>query len=406
MSYPVCGDLREDAFFFEVAALPRAEEVRKPRQTFAWGFATPRTVVWGATRADVARITIAGKPVQLSPKGFVAVFPEGTRPADLRVEVTLRGGDTRQFVGAQNLRAADGARLAAGVREPAVIPASLRPGPRSSWLAPERSTVRIAARVSDPAGGPDWAVRTFAARVRTRTLRCAQLGRIDGGRFVGPPFEQAMCGVPGGDPVRRVDTFVDDARAYAPKFQRAVAWGRTRRGAFLRLSAPEVAASGRVAARAPDPDGGAPYGLLEWRTADGQMCTYAGRVVGGTVGALDPRWNRFAPYPTHEGGSCAKTLPTRAQPLHFSRTSMPGEADPESARIRRTLPGRTIISGTAHPGVREITIETPRDVRTLRPAGPGRAFLVVYDGEFFSGSITVTARFTDGTTHRTTMPIG
>ena len=64
-----------------------------------------------------------------------------------------------------------------------------------------------------------------------------------------------------------------------------------------------------------------------------------------------------------------------------------------------------MISGTAHPAVREITIETPRDVRTLRPAGPGRAFLVVYDGEFFAGSITVTARFTDGTAHRTTMPI-
>ena len=68
MSYPVCGDLREDPFFFEVAALPRAEEVRKPRQTFPWGFATPRTVVWGATRADVERITrSAGKPVELSP---------------------------------------------------------------------------------------------------------------------------------------------------------------------------------------------------------------------------------------------------------------------------------------------------------------------------------------------------
>ena len=56
--------------------------------------------------------------------------------------------------------------------------------------------------------------------------------------------------------------------------------------------------------------------------------------------------------------------------------------------------------------MREITIQTPRDVRTLRPAGPSRAFLVVYDGEFFSGNHMLTARFADGTTHTRTMPVG
>jgi hypothetical protein len=87
----------------------------------------------------------------------------------------------------------------------------------------------------------------------------------------------------------------------------------------------------------------------------------------------------------------------------FSVTSAPRV---DGSAIRRTLPGRTIVSGFAHPDVREITIQTPRDVRTLRPAGRSHAFLVVYDGEFFSGAITVTARLANGSTRTQRHPIG
>jgi hypothetical protein len=88
------------------------------------------------------------------------------------------------------------------------------------------------------------------------------------------------------------------------------------------------------------------------------------------------------------------------------RFGLRARIDPESARVqRRTLPGRTIVSGFAHPDVRAITLQTPRDVRTLRPTGPSRAFLAVYDGEFFGGAITLTARLADGSTHRDTIPM-
>jgi len=124
------------------------------------------------------------------------------------------------------------------------------------------------------------------------------------------------------------------------------------------------------------------------------------------IGALDARSDTFHPYPVGEGGNCGAGPSglTRAQPLSFSLSTRPGDGDADAAR--RTLPGRTLISGTAHPAVREITIQTPRDVRTLRPASRSRAFLAVYDGEFFSGAITVVAHLADGTSTRHTFPVG
>ena len=127
--------------------------------------------------------------------------------------------------------------------------------------------------------------------------------------------------------------------------------------------------SERVAARAPDPDGGAPYGLLEWRTADGQTCTYAG-AGRPHLGALDPRWNRFAPVPGQERAEPARPPRRRAR----SRCTSAAPARPaipiRSAPHPPHAAGPYDLSGTAHPDVREITIETP----ARRPHAPtGRA---------------------------------
>jgi hypothetical protein len=48
------------------------------------------------------------------------------------------------------------------------------------------------------------------------------------------------------------------------------------------------------------------------------------------------------------------------------------------------------------PDVVAVTLRTPRDVRTIRPVGG--AFLAVYDGAFYGGTITATARTRDGRT--------
>ena len=63
---------------------------------------------------------------------------------------------------------------------------------------------------------------------------------------------------------------------------------------------------------------------------------------------------------------------------------------------RRTLPGRTVVKGSAPPDVVAVTIRTPRDVRTVKPVGG--FFLAVYDGAFYTGEVVATGRRADGST--------
>jgi hypothetical protein len=46
--------------------------------------------------------------------------------------------------------------------------------------------------------------------------------------------------------------------------------------------------------------------------------------------------------------------------------------------------------------VREITIQTPRDVRTIVPSPRAHAFIVVYDGSFPAGNTDLRVTFSDG----------
>jgi hypothetical protein len=84
----------------------------------------------------------------------------------------------------------------------------------------------------------------------------------------------------------------------------------------------------------------------------------------------------------------------------------PQDAAPSPAQVaRRTLPGRTVLTGSASKQVSSITLRTPRDVRTVRP-GPGGLFLAVYDGVFYDGQIHAVARLRDGSIITQTFPIG
>jgi hypothetical protein len=75
----------------------------------------------------------------------------------------------------------------------------------------------------------------------------------------------------------------------------------------------------------------------------------------------------------------------------------PTGADPQPGRVaRRTLPGQTMVWGRARDDVTAVTIATPRDVRTLSPSPRAHAFLAVYDGDFPTGEIVVTAHLRDG----------
>lgn len=259
LSYPICGDLGRDRIFFEVAPFPRAQDHRDIAQTFAWGYAPARTVLWGAADESVAAVTVrhAGRdvPVDLSAEGsgFVRVFPAGTQPEALQVVVRLRDGTVRTYRGGQNLRDADGDRRASDFRRPVLgrvgggPPQPRRPaapGPRAEAdpFRHDRDTVRMAARRAAP--GPDWALRTWRAEVRRtgQAMRCVQLGRVDArGRFrlPGERSEPAPVNAKGaacaparkGQMPHRAETFLDDPLAYAPTPVRTVVWGSAGPGA-------------------------------------------------------------------------------------------------------------------------------------------------------------------------------
>ena len=167
--------------------------------------------------------------------------------------------------------------------------------------------------------------------------------------------------------------------------------------------------SEQLEARAPDPTGGLAWGIMASRSTKGGFCTWdVGRVVGSRVGQVDYDLDTFK-----DSGilPCLQRVPlTRKDPLAFGLSGFgaPGEEpgqDPQPGHVAlRTLPGRVVIDGLARPDVREITIRTTRDVRTIVPSPRAHAFIVVYDGVFPSGVSVFTVTFADGTHATQKMP--
>jgi hypothetical protein len=161
--------------------------------------------------------------------------------------------------------------------------------------------------------------------------------------------------------------------------------------------------------RAPDPAGAAPWGFAASRDCH----TALGRVVQGQLASLDVQSGVLktggsmtgfsASCITHEGAGMP--YPRRGEEVEFdvqqAETYLPLRGSPaltEPEIEQRTLPGRTLITGVALPGVASVTISTPTDVRTLRPSGPLHEILAVYEGFFLRGRITAKVTLRDGRT--------
>ncbi|MEV4422246.1 hypothetical protein AB0L40_20055 [Patulibacter sp. NPDC049589] len=169
--------------------------------------------------------------------------------------------------------------------------------------------------------------------------------------------------------------------------------------------APDPAAPTFIAARAPDPNGGMPYGIVGRAAKGGGYCVTSspGRIVDGRVGRVDFDLGTFvedrvARYDCQSIGSLG-----RKRPIGIGFGGGDGfpdpAADPAPGRVaRRTLPGTQYFAGQTAPDVRSLTMQSPRDVRTLVPSSPAHAYLVVYDGVFNSGTMEFTARLADGRT--------
>jgi hypothetical protein len=166
---------------------------------------------------------------------------------------------------------------------------------------------------------------------------------------------------------------------------------------------------GRLGARAPDPDGGAPWGLAVSRGPHGTWCSgNVGRVVGNGVGQINPRQDVFGDQtsftfycPTLTG----RFKMSHNRPLQYELTSGATVDDTGAGATRnhgrialRTDPGATVFGGIALPGVVSITVVTPTQTRTIRPTGPWHAFVIAFPGSFPSGRIQFVSHFADGTT--------
>jgi hypothetical protein len=354
------------------------------------------------------------------------------------------------------------APAAAAGQAPAAPPGRLGPA-----LAPR--DVRLEARIRDPGGEADWALRTFRTTSGGATLHCLQLGRVDDlGRFgwiapgaafrpVGFRFGEAPGTCDSARFLRRVGAqvsqavLISDPRVALPRAARTVTFGLaapgargiavdgadvpvSESGAFLRVerggtsprapAAAVVLADGtvrrapqprppiaprtsraapgtaRLAVRAPDPAGGAPWGVLAARSLEGRTCVGSpGRAVGEAVGHVDPWLGLFLGDAGLSTPLCprAARVPTRARPAALSTLgSSLADEDPRGRIERRVAGGRTVLHGPVHRDVVSVTIRTPRDVRTLVPAQPYRVVLAVYDGRLDSGPLTVTSRMRDG----------
>lgn len=176
---------------------------------------------------------------------------------------------------------------------------------------------------------------------------------------------------------------------------------------------PDPDATPIVAARAPDPNGGLPFGLAAVRGTDGGWCMAQGadRIVGDRVGAIDFEQGRFVEAMIMASSCLPPQGVRRDQPFMGGFGSAMEDrvegADPAPGRIaRRTLPGMQYFAGRVSADVRSLTFTSPRDVRTLAPSSPAHAYLVVYDGAFSAGTMRIDARHADGTTTKQVQPLG
>jgi hypothetical protein len=142
-----------------------------------------------------------------------------------------------------------------------------------------------------------------------------------------------------------------------------------------------------VAIRAADPDGAAPW-VMTARVTKRQTCVEQGQLVAGRVVSIDGATGRVDPRAA--GSTCF--VGRNFGPVAYNLRPIPTRARvPTAAQVqRRTLRGRTLIYGTVAPGITSLDVRTPRDVRTVRPIGPGRLYLLVYDGGLTGGSVHIT----------------
>ncbi|MEJ7797845.1 MAG: hypothetical protein WKF42_05030 [Solirubrobacteraceae bacterium] len=153
-----------------------------------------------------------------------------------------------------------------------------------------------------------------------------------------------------------------------------------------------------IAARVPDPAGGAAWGILTAPSTKGNTCfSSPAQLVGDRAALVDPRLGIAQPYPFAELDCSNRRAPTAAQPLRMDvLLSSIRSGDPSGTRQLRRLHDRTVLYGRTTADVKAVTITTSRDIRTLVPDPRTHVVIAVYDGAFPGERLKFTATLRDG----------
>jgi len=252
----ICGRLGTSPLFVQMRRFVPGEDAAP----FPWNDSPSRTIVYGIAdpRVEGLELTGAGAPRALSIDrqggAFMAVLDGHVDPRSLTLSATLRSGRVivyRRPTGllAYRTNTPIGAQTVPAYRSP--VPArSVLPPP---FELPIASTVTETLRAPDPAGGPEWVLRswqgspnTSAHGVGDERFLCAQLGVLWHGTPVEPsatPSSGSLAlSAEGGrcnqakDLTRMrymlaLESFLDDPYEYTPHPERAVLSGMLPPGA-------------------------------------------------------------------------------------------------------------------------------------------------------------------------------
>jgi hypothetical protein len=244
-----CGRLARSPLFVQMRRFVPGEEATP----FPWGDAPSRTIVYGVATPRVKSRSLTGagtaKTLSIDRQGgaFLAVLDGHVDPRSLTLVAKLGNGATVAYHNASGLLGYRTNRP----QGPAPVPAYRSPRPLKATLPPPfqlqiPSTVRETLSESDPAGGPEWVVRSWQGRpnlhvpgVVAQRYYCEALGVRWDGHLVEPSARPSKLSAPvspegrcdGSKELRRLryslslESFLDDPYAYTPTPSRAILSG-------------------------------------------------------------------------------------------------------------------------------------------------------------------------------------
>jgi hypothetical protein len=251
----ICGRLSTSPLFVQMRRFVPGEDATP----FPWANSPSRTIVYGIAAPRVASLELSGagtpRTLTIDRQGgaFMAVLDGRVDPRSLTLSATLHTGAVLAYRHPAGLLAYP-ANTPIGVQ---AVPAYRSPAPAKSTLPPPfelpiASTVTETLHAPDPAGGPEWVLRSWQGKPNKsvrgagdeRSL-CAELGVMWHGRLVEPsarPSDRSLpLGVEGGCNSAKeltrmrymlaLESFLDDPYEYTPHPERAVLSGMLPPGA-------------------------------------------------------------------------------------------------------------------------------------------------------------------------------